>query len=485
MSNKKRRGIKKTKWNVVTIKQHANEIHGNKYNYEELTEECNIKNQQSRFPVKCNTCTYRWTPTINEHIINKKGCPKCYKSQNKKRNRKTKWNINTIKQRAHEIHGDKYNYDAFTDNCLIVNQMSRFPAKCNICDHCWNPTIQIHILYKNGCPSCAGRIPWSLQKFIEIANRIHDYKYNYDLVEEKQIQSGKTSFKVICKICSHVWSTKRCPHINAKNGCPNCAGNLPWTLERFLLKANEIHGQKFNYDDITTEHIINHLSRLPIKCTICDYNWNPRITDHINNKSGCPDCAGQAPWTYERFLQKAFKIHGNLYNYDDVTEQHIINSKSLFPVSCNTCKHHWETILDYHIHHKRGCPKCKFSKGELNCCQALEFLKIPYKTQYTISPYNNRRYDFMFIVYDDKYVLEYDGGQHFFEVPHFSSHTLKERQELDLSKMDIALRNNFKVIRIDYTQMDNVQFHIEKAIKIKQQTYFSDIQLYSYIIDKL
>ena len=48
-----------------------------------------------------------------------------------------------------------------------------------------------------------------------------------------------------------------------------CSGNAPWTLERFLIKVNEVHGNKFDYSQVKREHIKNSESHIPVICRKC------------------------------------------------------------------------------------------------------------------------------------------------------------------------------------------------------------------------
>lgn len=61
-------------------------------------------------------------------------------------------------------------------------------------------------------------------------------------------------------------------------------------LTIFLERAMEIHSTKYDYSQITEQHINNLSSNVPIKCNICEYEWSPSINYHINGNNGCPVC---------------------------------------------------------------------------------------------------------------------------------------------------------------------------------------------------
>lgn len=152
-----------------------------------------------------------------------------------------------------------------------------------------------------------------------------------------------------CNICQYQWWPIINQHLNKKSGCPDCVGTAPWTLERFIEKSIKIHGYGHDYSQITQIHIINCKSHVPIKCNTCQYQWSPSITSYINSKIGCPDCAGVIPWSLERFIKKAVKIHGNKYDYSQITSHHIDGQKSQIPVKCNICQYQWTPTVFDHI----------------------------------------------------------------------------------------------------------------------------------------
>lgn len=75
---------------------------------------------------------------------------------------------------------------------------------------------------------------------------------------------------------------------------------------------------------------------------------------------------------------------------------------------------------------------------------------------------------------DDKYVLiEFDGVQHFQQIPFFdSTHEIFiNRQERDIEKTKNAYVNGYYLIRIDYTQINSIDSHIVEALKLFTQGY--------------
>ena len=71
--------------------------------------------------------------------------------------------------------------------------------------------------------------------------------------------------------------------------------------------------------------------------------------------SGCQLCANKQ-YTTEEFIEKAIKIHGNKYDYK---ESKYINSYTKVKIYCNTCKEYFWQLPSNHLSGYK-CQKCKF-----------------------------------------------------------------------------------------------------------------------------
>lgn len=94
---------------------------------------------------------------------------------------------------------------------------------------------------------------------------------------------------VFCPKCPYAWLTSARAHL--RSGCPSYAKVLRWGSESFIQRAQEIHGDKYDYSGITDEQIKNCYSHIPIKCKRCKNIWSPTINNHIHGKTGCPKCS--------------------------------------------------------------------------------------------------------------------------------------------------------------------------------------------------
>ena len=414
---------------------------------------------------------------------------------------KRSWSLLTFLYEAIGIYGNLFDYGRIEE---VENwgRNSNIPVRCNSC--LWSGVVCLwdHIMEKEGCLRCGLKedpgIGWPKKIgkytyiiFLQRAIQVHGKKYDYSKVKKEDIINAYTKIPITCAVCLYFWrSTNIHDHLNNR-GCPDCAGNIPWTLNRFLEKARIIHGDIYDYSMIKEEHIQGRDSKISIICTICKNMWNTcSINHHINSRSRCPECANRIPWSLRKFLKRAVEVHGNIYDYSMIKEEHIQGKNSKISIICTICKNMWNTCsINNHINNKSGCPICSSSKGELECFNVFQRRNVKIEREYTILYLSRKKFDFFFIVQDRKFLLEYDGIQHFEQWVSFSKNKTPEerkelfekRQQVDILKTQKALEEGYTLIRIDYTQIDNIECHITAGINSSDNLYLSTPEMYEYI----
>ena len=117
------------------------------------------------------------------------------------------------------------------------------------------------------------------------------------------------------------------------------------------------------------------------------------------------------------------------------------------------------------------CPFCnsKYSKGERKIKEFLDSNLIQYDTQYKFEDCKHiNSLPFDFVIFDSnnkiKCLIEYDGEQHynFIKLFHGDEEGFKYQQLRDKIKTDYCKDHNIKLIRIPYTDYNN----IEEILKI-------------------
>lgn len=110
---------------------------------------------------------------------------------------------------------------------------------------------------------------------------IHGDKYDYSLVD---YINNKTKVKVICR--EHgVFEAIPYNLLNG-HGCPKCYGNKKKTTEEFILEANKVHN---NFYDYNKTNYTNCYNKIIVTCPIHG-EFKVRAQDHLHRKEGCPIC---------------------------------------------------------------------------------------------------------------------------------------------------------------------------------------------------
>lgn len=149
-------------------------------------------------------------------------------------------------------------------------------------------------------------------------NEIHKGEYDYSRVIYK---NRITKVSIICK--SHgLFEQTPSAHISGQ-GCPECAKTkrilgkrIPF--EEFVLRAKNIHGDKFYYDESSYCGIES-----PLKITCPNHGEYTQIGKTHLNSYGCPDCGNKSTskklsLSKEEFIRRSEKVHGKKYSYDKV-----------------------------------------------------------------------------------------------------------------------------------------------------------------------
>ena len=243
----------------------AYEVHGYKYIYDKME----YVNNSTKICIVCPIHGDFWQRP-NDHLSGK-GCPKCSdKTSNQK----------DFKNKAIEIHGEKYIYD----NVVYINNYTKVSIICPEHGEFWQ-TPSNH-LQGRGCPKC-GQYKRKLKQedLINSFNQIHKNKYVYD---KMNYVNFSTKICIGCKEHGDFWQTPS-DHLNG-HGCPKCAKKsasekIIKPFSQFVEDSIKIHGNKYVYDEnsyVSTKH------KTKIICPIHGDFWQ-RPNDHLTGY-GCPKC---------------------------------------------------------------------------------------------------------------------------------------------------------------------------------------------------
>ena len=148
-------------------------------------------------------------------------------------------------------------------------------------------------------------------------------------------------------------------------------GRPAYTLESYIVKANQVHNNKYDYSKTVYTKSKHHIT------VICpDHGeFKTRADGHINLPSGCPTCGRiksdlNRRLTTEEYIKRASELHNNFYDYSKTIYTHNKNKVII------TCPVHGDFEINAYSHIKTrslsGCPKCNSSGYSRKCIQWLE-----------------------------------------------------------------------------------------------------------------
>ena len=192
-------------------------IHGNRYDYS-LVE---YKNVKTKVKIICQKHGVFEQKAIGH--LSGWGCRLCANENNTKN---TKWFI----EKAIKLHGNKYDYSMVD----YINAVKKIKIICPV-HGVFLQSPNLH-LRSYGCIECRDRSRSSNnEKFIEKANIIHNFLYDYSLIEYK---NAHTKINIICK--EHgIFKTTPHNHLHGK-GCPRCWKSRKEIFIEDFLKENKI-----------------------------------------------------------------------------------------------------------------------------------------------------------------------------------------------------------------------------------------------------
>ena len=451
--------------------------------YSNVTENDITFGIKSNIPMKCLLCNYYWSPTIGDHFGKKKtGCPKCVRRQ--------KYTLENFKEDLKDCSAIDI---SLVTEIQITSKKSRVVTLCRICNFEWYPRITSLLSCKNKCPQCRPTNAWTYDSFLIRAKSIHGDKIDYSEVTKEQINGALSHVSLSCAICRHNWKPTIGNHIVGQHGCPLCNQYSRWDGKKLLKCIEENYANKFNHS-ISESMVLGAHQRVMVSCKVCNHISFPRCNAFSRkNFVGCQKCSNLLPWNLAIFIERAKQVHGQDYDYSSILETDIVNQRSKVELKCIRCNHIWKCNINNHVNNNRGCPSCRFSHGENNCKRYFTNAEISFQSQYRNAELSsNLSFDFFFESQGKKYLLEYDGGQHFEFTGYFhKSMTAFDNQQIrDCKKSIWAITNRFLLIRIDFTCEKQVPWHINRAIDLFSKNhnlkyYFSNNEKYRYILETL
>ena len=278
----------------------AIEKHGAKYSYEKM----DYKNYTTEITITC-PIHGDFTQPPREHASKGHGCPQCGIETRAKKRRDTK---ETFIKKARKIHGNKYDYSQ------VDYKGSQVPVTIICPIH--GPFEKRPDMHLNGegCQKCSNeetskRLSLGRDEFIRRATEVHGGKYDYSLVDYKK---QDIEVDIICPIHG-VFSQKPEYHMNGSQ-CPECAKvtramNHFMGTEKFIERAREVHGDKYDYSKTVYSGIYS-----PVTILCPDHGeFTQKANDHLCG-CGCQECGRQ----FSKYENEIYQFIKNILPSDEV-----------------------------------------------------------------------------------------------------------------------------------------------------------------------
>jgi hypothetical protein len=184
-----------------------------------------------------------------------------------------------------------------------IDAKTKVKVKCNVCSHEFEAK-PLHLFNGHGCPKCARALVGkkcrnSTDKFIEKANKVHNYKYDYSKVT---YVTNRVNVCIVCPIHGEFYQTPH-SHLSGR-GCPKCLYKSQYNLYNRL--CNELPNLEILY-----EYSPDWLGKQRFKFGgVIGYNKTVERDSHKLEKCKANNC----------------KLYVLRYNYKNNDLQEIINT---------------------------------------------------------------------------------------------------------------------------------------------------------------
>lgn len=203
-------------------------------------------------------------------------------------------------QKARQIHGNKYDYSK-------VNYVDRNKTKVEIICPKHGAFWQLpgnHLAGKC-CLKCSGKYKPSKEEFIQKANNIHNFIYDYSKIN---YINAKTKIEIICPKHGSFLQTPYC-HTVRKQGCPVCGKEKEIkynTINDCVDDFKKIHGNKYDYSKTQ----LTRVGKRILLNIVCPKHGEfvQRLDQHLVGK-GCPKCSESKGENYIRTILEEKNIY--------------------------------------------------------------------------------------------------------------------------------------------------------------------------------
>lgn len=349
----------------------------------------------------------------------------------------------------------------------VRSDISKLTIRCDE-GHEW--TTVWSSLNGHWCPECGGKKRKTIEELQDVA-----LKRGGKLISDEYVSSGEQLEWECSK--GHRWITTWAI-IQTGCWCPVCryenmAVSMKLSISTVREKVKEKGGK------LLTEVYTDCRTKMEIECSK-GHRWMT-TWGIIRDDHWCPICrnenmAASMKLSISTFREKVEEKGGKLLS------ETYVDCRTKMEIECSK-GHRWKTTWMI-IRDDHWCPICRKSRGERIISDSLSKWNVKYQEQYVIESLPKRRFDVYFEYQTQRHIVEFDGSQHFESVEFFDrTSSIEDRHESDILKTYTALSLGYKVIRIDYTMINEIETHLIKGVYGTSMLYLSTPELYDWLMD--
>lgn len=398
---------------------------------------------------KCSICGSEKPATTefyyrrSKHGELRKDCITCSKDKTRPRRKITKWYYENTKQLFLD-NGLKPLFDKFDGR---VKAKEKLPA---VNDEGYKVVVSIDKLKANKKPDSFSKFnPYTIENIKEYLIRNAD---GYSILS-KDFKNNYSKLKWKCG-ADHEFEMSWGDFQQGKR-CAKCSGRYQRTNDEFKQEVYKLVGREYTF----LEEFKTVDDRIKIIHNECGHVYKVSPYKFINRGHRCPNCNKYKPVSDEDFKKRVYELVGDEYTFLAEYEKAIVKMS----VKHNECGYIYEVSPHKFINHERRCPRCNESKGEKKISTYLDKHEIKYIPQYSFDDCANElplRFDFA--IFNKRrhleLLIEFDGRQHFKPIDYFGGEEGFKRLKInDTIKNNYCKDNNIKLLRIPYTEYDNIE----------------------------
>lgn len=356
----------------------------------------------------------------------------------------------------------------------LSNVTSPLPLICRKCNGRWTATPRCIFYLKKKCIHC--RFSSSL---------VSEREYMETTRNSLNISSPALPPREPGSTCEKCFVPLTTPASLSTGKCTRCQNfRSLWTYERFVEERDIV--PEVDWSLVTREHVKTSKSVLPCICKFCGTQWEGILIYILQRRKKCPGCSFGRTYKLEAFALKKNRFP-HLSNIDMVVTKTMSKgsiTKAYLTCTCKICNTQWNGSIQECVFNKTPCRTCHLKETRDKIRDILEdkvedIAEMPYVRE-------GIHYDFSFRYGGKRYFLTFDDKHHFtliqkhYRVPG-SSFDYREQDRIRLCR---ALDRNYIPIRLDYTQVHKMEFHINFALQAPGNSYFSTPSMYEHLFDE-